>query len=47
MSRDGSHHVVEVDTGWTRRVVFTVRHGDSKADTVVRHSILGSTVVRR
>ena len=46
MSRDAQHRVVEADLGWTRKVVFAVRHGDSKADTVVRHSVLGSTVVK-
>jgi len=46
LARDAQHKVVEADLGWTRKVVFTVRHGDSKADTVVKHSMMGSRVVR-
>jgi len=46
MSRDAHHRVVEADLGWTRKVLFTVRHGDSKPDTVVRHSVMGTRVVR-
>ena len=42
LARDRSHVVVEVDLGLTRRAVFTVRHGDSAPDSVVRHSLLGS-----
>ncbi len=42
VARDRSHVVVEVDLGLTRRAVFTVRHGDSAPDGVVRHSLLGS-----
>jgi len=39
--RDGTHTVVELDLGWTRRLVFVVRHGDSVAQGSVRHSLLG------
>jgi hypothetical protein len=42
VARDRSHVVVEVDLGLKRRAVFTVRHGDSAPDSVVRHSLLGS-----
>lgn len=45
-ARDAHHRVVEADLGWTRKVVFALRHGDSNAETVVRHSVLGSRVVR-
>ena len=41
-ARDASHTVAELDLGWTRRLVFTVSHGDTKPRTVVRHSLLGS-----
>lgn len=43
-ARDASHTVVEIDLGWTRKVVFTVRHGDSVPETVVRSSVLGGVV---
>ncbi|HEX6533586.1 MAG TPA: hypothetical protein VF041_03260 [Gemmatimonadaceae bacterium] len=46
LSRDATHTVVELDLGWTRRLVFTVRHGDARAETVVRHSVLGGRVVK-
>lgn len=42
MARDRSHLVVELDLGWRQRAVFTLRHGDSVADSVVKHSLLGS-----
>jgi hypothetical protein len=45
VSRDASHQVVELDFGWTRRLVFTVRHGDSTASTAVSHSALGARVL--
>jgi hypothetical protein len=41
-SRDATHTVVEVSHGWMRRTVFTVRHGDERAETVVRHSAFGA-----
>jgi hypothetical protein len=43
-ARDAIHLVVEMDFGWTRRTVFSVRHGDALAATVVRHSVLGRSV---
>ena len=42
-ARDASHIVVQMDLGWTRRLVMSVRHGDTRPDTVVRHSLLGSS----
>ena len=42
IARDHSHFVVEVDLGMTRKTVFTLRHGDTVPDRIVRHSVLGS-----
>ena len=42
IARDKSHLVVELDLGFRRKVVFTVRHGDKVPDSVVRHSLLGA-----
>jgi len=42
MARDRSHLVVEIDLGLRRRAVFTIRHGQSVPDSVVKHSMLGS-----
>ena len=42
MARDRSHLVVELDLGLTRKTVFTVRHGDTVPDSVLKHSLLGS-----
>jgi len=42
MARDRSHLVVELDLGLRRKAVFTLRHGDSVPDSVVKHSLLGS-----
>jgi hypothetical protein len=42
MARDRSHLVVEVDLGLGRKAVFTLRHGDTVPDNVVKHSLLGS-----
>lgn len=39
--RDATHTVVELDLGWTRRLVFVVRHGDSVPQGALRHSLLG------
>ena len=38
LARDRSHVVVEVDLGLKRRLVFTLRHGDTVPESVVRHS---------
>jgi hypothetical protein len=43
IARDRSHLVVEVDLGLRRKAVVTMRHGDKVPDSVVRHSLLGST----
>jgi hypothetical protein len=42
MARDRSHLVLELDHGLTRKTVFTVRHGSTVPDSVVKHSLLGS-----
>jgi hypothetical protein len=42
MARDRSHLVLELDLGLTRKTVFTVRHGSTAPDSVVKHSLLGS-----
>jgi hypothetical protein len=42
MARDRSHVVVELDLGWRRRTVFTLRHGDTVPESVVTHSLAGS-----
>lgn len=41
-ARDATHTVVELDLGWTRRLVLAVRHGMDRADVIMSHSILGS-----
>lgn len=42
MGKDHSHVVVELDLGLKRQAVFTLRHGETVPDGVVRHSLLGS-----
>jgi len=42
MARDKTGIVVDVDLGWSRHLVFTVRHGEEQPTTVVSHSLLGS-----
>jgi len=42
VARDRSHLVVELDLGLRRKTVFTMRHGDSEPDSIVKHSLLGS-----
>ena len=42
MARDRSHVVVEMDLGWKRTAVVTLRQGDNAPDGVVKHSPLGS-----
>jgi hypothetical protein len=38
--------LVEMELGWTRRVVMAVPHGESRAERAVAHSALGSRVLR-
>ena len=42
IARDRTHLVVELDLGWRRRTVFTLRHGESVPESVVTHSLVGS-----
>jgi len=42
MARDHSHVVVELDLGLRRKTVFTLRHGETVPDSVVKHTLLGS-----
>jgi hypothetical protein len=42
-SRDAAHTVVELDLGWTRRLIFSVRHGDTVPQHVVRRSLFGAS----
>ena len=37
MARDRTHVVLELNLGWRRRTVITLRHGASKPDRVVTH----------
>jgi hypothetical protein len=41
-ARDRTHSVVEFDSGFRRKTVVAVRHGDLVAESVVRHSLLGA-----
>jgi hypothetical protein len=45
-SRDATGTVVELDLGWTRRLVFGVVHGETVPATVVQHSAFGAKRVR-
>jgi hypothetical protein len=45
-ARDATHTVVEVDLGWTRRLVLAVRHADNVADTGRRRSAIRSRALR-
>jgi hypothetical protein len=45
LARDGGRYVVEINLGWTRRIVFSVLHGTAEPVHVRRHSIFGSTAV--
>jgi hypothetical protein len=41
-ARDKTATVVDVDLGWSKHLVFSVRHGQSDPETVVTHSLFGS-----
>jgi hypothetical protein len=47
VARDGGRYVVQLDLGWTRKLVLTVPHGSAAATRVVRHSLFGSAAVER
>src|SRR6267378_240058 len=42
VARDRRHIVVEIDLGFSRKAVFTLRHGTAVPESVVKHSLLGS-----
>jgi hypothetical protein len=42
-ARDASDTVVELNLGWTRRLVFVVAHGDTKPSRVIQHSFFGAS----
>jgi hypothetical protein len=42
-ARDATHIVFEMTHAWKRRTVFTVRHGENRADTIMSHTRQGST----
>jgi hypothetical protein len=42
IARDRSHAVVELDSGFRRKTVVALRHGDLVAESVVSHSLLGA-----
>jgi hypothetical protein len=42
VARDATHSVVELAHGFRRRTVLAVRHGDSRAEHVMTHTVLGS-----
>ncbi len=46
VATDATHDVVEIDLGWSRRLVFAVRHSDTTPEFVMRQSLLGSSRVR-
>lgn len=41
-ARDATHTVVEADLGWTRRIVFSLRHADNALEYAMARSALGS-----
>lgn len=41
-ARDARHVVVELDLGWTRRLVVAIPHGGGRAESIVTHSLFGS-----
>lgn len=41
-ARDATHTVLELDLGWTRRMVLAVRHGENVASHGLTHSAIGS-----
>jgi len=40
IASDASRHVVQVDLGWTRRIVLSVPHGTAEAAAAMAHSVL-------
>lgn len=46
MAVDAAHTVIELPLGWRRRVVLTLRHGDTIAQSVIQHGIFGKKRLR-
>ena len=46
IARDATHTIVELDLGWTRRVVLAMRHGDNVASAGRTHSAVTSKTLR-
>lgn len=46
VAQDAMDQVGEVDLGWTRRLVVTVPHGETRPRTAVLHSVLGAKRIR-
>jgi hypothetical protein len=41
-ARDATHLIAEMSQGWRRRVVISLRHGESRAEIVMSHTARGS-----
>lgn len=46
MAVDAEHTVIELPLGWRRRVVLTLRHGDTVAESVIQHGFFGQKRLR-
>ena len=46
-ARDAEHTVVEVDAGWKRRLVFSVRHGENVSSGGKTHTLVGSKSIEK
>ncbi len=46
MAVDGTHTLVELTGSWGRRMIVAIRHGDTRAEIVMKHGLLGSERVR-
>ena len=46
MAVDAEHTVIELPLGWRRRVVLTLRHGDTIAQSVIQHGLFGRKRLR-
>jgi hypothetical protein len=42
VARDATHQVFELSHGWKRRTVFALRHGETRAESVIVHSKKGT-----
>lgn len=46
MAVDAEHTVIELPLGWRRRVVLTLRHGDTVAESVIQHGMFARKRLR-